>query len=81
MNIVAAPAPPLIVDLSRSYTARTGAPCISQVAVDIFQLRYFTHCMSCGFCGVYPAWVARLGTEHVRSMLRHAPVAPHRSIR
>src|SRR5262245_30649289 len=52
MNIVAKPSPAtLIVDLRRTYVARYGAPLISQVATDIFQLRYFTKCMSCTFCG------------------------------
>ena len=51
MNIVAPPAPStLIVDLHRTYVSRYGAPLISQVAVDVFQLRYFTKCMSCTFC-------------------------------
>ena len=52
MNIIAQPAPStLILDLRRTYVARYGAPLISQVAVDIFQLRYFTKCMDCTFCG------------------------------
>lgn len=36
--------------LSRSYTARAGAPVLTHVHDDIFTLRYFTRCMACGFC-------------------------------
>lgn len=72
MNIVAPPSPTLIVDLRRTYTARYGAPLISQVAVDIFQLRYFTHCMSCTFCG---DWCCSHGVdidvENVARVLKH----------
>ena len=59
MNIVARAQPP-VVDLSRTYTARYGAPAIAQVAVEIFQLRYFTHCMSCKFCG---DWCCSFGVD------------------
>jgi hypothetical protein len=71
MNVVS-PAPALIVDLRRSYTSRQGAPTISQVAVDVFQLRYFTKCMSCTFCN---DWCCSHGVdidlENVRRVLAH----------
>src|SRR5262245_45559719 len=73
MNIAAPPAPStLIVDLRRTYAARYGAPLISQVAVDIFQLRYFTKCMSCTFCG---DWCCNHGVDidldNVKRLMDH----------
>jgi Fe-S-cluster containining protein len=59
MNVVAQ-AQPAIVDLSRAYPARYGAPVIARVAVEIFHLRYFTHCMSCKFCG---DWCCSFGVD------------------
>jgi hypothetical protein len=37
-------------DLSRPYAARDGAPVLTQVDSEIFEIRYFTRCMECGFC-------------------------------
>ena len=74
MNVIAQPTPPspLVVDLRRTYVARYGAPLISQVAVDIFQLRYFTKCMSCTFCN---DWCCTHGVdidvENVQRVLQH----------
>lgn len=71
MNIAARPEP-AVVDLSRPYTARYGAPSIAQVVVDIFQLRYFTKCMSCTFCG---DWCCSYGVdidvENVARVMEH----------
>jgi hypothetical protein len=39
-----------LVQLSRPYTARDGAPTISVVDRAMFVRRYFAHCMACGFC-------------------------------
>jgi hypothetical protein len=36
--------------LSRAYPSLFGAPILSAVDPRIFTLRYFTHCMACGFC-------------------------------
>jgi hypothetical protein len=36
--------------LGRGYSSIFGAPVIRAVNSDIFTLRYFTHCMACGFC-------------------------------
>lgn len=36
--------------LSRTYVARGGAPRLERVELAIFQLRYFTHCLSCTTC-------------------------------
>jgi len=71
MNIATRPEP-VIVGLSRAYTARYGAPSISLVAVDIFQLRYFTKCMSCNFCN---DWCCSFGVDidvdNVSRVLKH----------
>lgn len=40
-----------VVRLSRKYRCRLGAPVITHVNREIFVLRYFTHCMQCGWCG------------------------------
>jgi len=37
--------------LSRSYPSIFGAPVLARVDPGIFRLRYFRHCMACGFCG------------------------------
>lgn len=39
-----------ITSLSRTFVARYGAPAIQHVDLTIFRKRYFTHCLSCGFC-------------------------------
>jgi hypothetical protein len=40
-----------IVALSRAYPSVFAAPVIHAIDPEIFQYRYFTHCMSCNFCG------------------------------
>jgi hypothetical protein len=40
----------MIEPLGRDYVSILGAPVIRAVDPRIFTLRYFTHCMSCGFC-------------------------------
>ena len=40
-----------IVALAGEYRCRLGAPVLRGVDTGIFRLRYFTHCMACGFCG------------------------------
>lgn len=39
-----------MISLSRDYVCVLGAPVIRSVDPAIFTHRYFTHCMSCGFC-------------------------------
>ena len=39
-----------LVQLSRAFTARDGAPTIAAVDRAIFLRRYFARCMACGFC-------------------------------
>lgn len=39
-----------IVALTRAYPCIMGGPVLRQVDTQIFSLRYFTHCMTCGFC-------------------------------
>jgi hypothetical protein len=41
---------PPVVALRRAYLCRFGAPILTAVDPRIFSLRYFTHCMDCGFC-------------------------------
>jgi len=40
-----------VVALAREHPSIFRAPVIRSVNTHIFALRYFTHCMSCGFCG------------------------------
>jgi Fe-S-cluster containining protein len=40
----------MIVQLSRSYVARLGAPRVERVDQRIFWLTYFHHCLDCQFC-------------------------------
>lgn len=39
-----------MIHLSRAYESMMGGPVLSAVDPAIFTLRYFTHCMECGFC-------------------------------
>jgi hypothetical protein len=39
-----------LIALGRDYPSIFGAPVIRAVDSDVFALRYFTHCMECGFC-------------------------------
>jgi len=39
-----------VIALSREYASVFGRPVIRAVDPAIFGYRYFTHCMSCGFC-------------------------------
>jgi hypothetical protein len=39
-----------IVRLNREHASIFGAPVLREVDRRIFRLRYFTHCMACGFC-------------------------------
>jgi hypothetical protein len=39
-----------VVALARAHPSIFGAPVLSRVDRRIFRLRYFTHCMRCGFC-------------------------------
>ena len=39
-----------VIALGRDYPSIFAAPVIRAVDGDIFALRYFTHCMACGFC-------------------------------
>jgi Putative zinc- or iron-chelating domain len=39
-----------LIALGKDYPSIFSAPVIRAVDTSIFTLRYFTHCMSCGFC-------------------------------
>jgi hypothetical protein len=63
---------PEVIPLRRAYASRYRAPTLTHVAPDIFRLRYYTHCMSCGFCG---DWCCSFGVdidvENVARVLEH----------
>jgi hypothetical protein len=40
-----------VVALSRAYPSRLERPVLRAVDTRVFTLRYFRHCMDCGFCG------------------------------
>lgn len=40
----------MILDLSRPFPSRHGAPVLNRVDTGIFHERYFAACMECGFC-------------------------------
>jgi hypothetical protein len=40
----------MILVLDREYPSAMGGPVLRAVDPQIFTLRYFTHCMDCGFC-------------------------------
>ncbi len=40
----------MIVVLDGEYPCAMGGPVLTAVDPRIFRLRYFTHCMGCGFC-------------------------------
>jgi hypothetical protein len=40
-----------VIALGRDYPSIFEAPVLRAVDTRIFELRYFTHCMACGFCG------------------------------
>jgi hypothetical protein len=39
-----------VIALGRDYPSIFAAPVLRAVEADVFALRYFTHCMECGFC-------------------------------
>ena len=39
-----------MIALNRSYSCTLGGPVLKAVDPAIFTLRYFTHCLECGFC-------------------------------
>ena len=65
------PAAPL--PLPRDFRSRYGVPVIRSVDPAIFQRRYFTHCLDCGFCH---DWCCQFGVDvdryHVDRILAHA---------
>ena len=40
----------MILVLDAEYECALGGPVLRAVDPNIFTLRYFTHCMACGFC-------------------------------
>lgn len=65
----------MLARLSRAYAARFGAPVISRVDREIFELRYFTRCMQCGFCADACCFHGvDVDTANVARILAHAPV-------
>ena len=50
----------MIIQLSRKYVCRYGAPVLDRVDTRIFQLKYFAHCMACNFCN---DWCCSFGAD------------------
>jgi hypothetical protein len=59
--------------LPRAFPSRYGVPVLRAVDPAIFHLRYFTHCLQCGFCN---DWCCQFGVDvdryHVDRILAHA---------
>jgi hypothetical protein len=59
--------------LPRPFPSRDGVPTIARVDRRIFTLRYFTHCLQCGFCH---DWCCQFGVDveikRARAILRRA---------
>ena len=51
---------PRSLRLPRAFVARDGVPSIERVDRRIFTLRYFTHCLRCGFCH---DWCCQFGVD------------------
>ena len=64
---------PRALRLPRAFASRDGVPSIARVDPRIFTLRYFTHCLACGFCH---DWCCQFGVDielvRVRAIERHA---------
>jgi hypothetical protein len=64
---------PRSLRLPRSFPSRDGVPVIARVDPRIFTLRYFTHCLQCGFCH---DWCCQFGVDieltRVAAIERHA---------
>lgn len=64
----------VLASLSRAYPSRFGVPVISRVDRAIFRLRYFTHCMQCGFCAdACCLHGVDVDVANVERILKHAP--------
>jgi Fe-S-cluster containining protein len=62
----------MVVTLRRAYRSRFGAPVISRVHRQIFELRYFTHCLRCTFCHDACCWNGvDVDVENVRRIMQH----------
>lgn len=46
----------MIIPLSKPYVCRYGTPVIDRVDSQIFELKYFAHCMACNFCNDWCCW-------------------------
>ena len=46
----------MIIPLSKPYVCRYGNPVIDRVDSQIFELKYFAHCMACNFCNDWCCW-------------------------
>jgi hypothetical protein len=64
---------PRALRLPRPFPSRDGVPSIARVDRRIFALRYFTHCLQCGFCH---DWCCQFGVDveltRVRAIEQHA---------
>ncbi len=56
----------MIVPLPRKFVSRHGTPAIDRLDTEIFEYRYFTHCMECSFChDKCCSWGADVDVENV----------------
>lgn len=64
---------PRALRLPRAFPSRDGVPSIARVDRRIFTLRYFTHCLQCGFCH---DWCCQFGVDveltRFHAIQRHA---------
>jgi hypothetical protein len=52
-----------VIALSRPYSCVMGGPVLNAVDPAIFTLRYFTHCLECGFAAMPAAIMAWTSTS------------------
>ena len=59
----------MIIQLSKAYPSRYGAPVIDRVDTAIFEMKYFAHCMACTFCKDWCCWFgADVDLENVKRL-------------
>lgn len=62
----------MVIKLKNSYPSIYGLPVIHSVDTDIFDLTYFSHCMSCTFCNDQCcSYGADVDMLHVNKILKH----------
>jgi len=63
----------VILELSKTYCSRYGAPRISKVDTGIFRFAYFAECRACGFCADQCcSWGVDVDAPNMARLLEHA---------